>query len=119
MALTHNGTAVLVSEVPSGYTRPSVTKFTDHELKYQNRQISIAKSGVENATASTTFGNIITALNTAIESLLNADIDTSGLTVTAYANLKTITTNADINNVLYTNGAVNYLCYVDIFVKTA
>jgi hypothetical protein len=119
MALTHNGTAVLVSEIPSGYTRPTVSKFTDHELKYESREINIAKSGVENATASTTFTNIITALNTAIQSLLNADIDTTGLTVTSYANLKIISTNANISGVLYTNGAVNYVCTVDIFVKTA
>ena len=119
MALTHNGTAVLVTEVPSGYTRPSVSKFSDYELKYPDREIAIAKSSVENATASTTFTNIVAALNTAIQNLLNADIDTTGLTVTSYANLKIITTNATLTGVLYTNGAVNYICTVDIFVKTA
>lgn len=119
MALTHNGTVVLIADVPSGYTRPTITKFSDYELKYENREISIAKSGVENATASTTFTNIVSAINTAIENLLNADIDTTGLTVTSYANLKIISTNAILGSVLYTNGAVNYLCTVDIFVKTA
>ena len=119
MALTHNGTAVLISDVPSGYTRPTVSKFTDSESKYINREISIAKSGVENATESVTFTAIITALNTAIETLINADYNTSGLTVTSYANLTALTTNAILGSVLYTNGAVNYLCVVDIFIKTA
>lgn len=119
MALTHNGTDVLISDVPSGYTKPSVTKFSDWENKYPARVISIAKSGVEDPSDTTTFTALIAALNSAIEALINTDFDTTGLTVTSYANLSILATNHNSDGVLYTDGAMNYLCTVDIFVKTA
>ena len=121
MALTHNGTQVNVpaAQLPSGYTKPTVTDFDDHELVYRAREITIAKSGVENATASTTMTNIVTSLNTAIEALLNADIDTTGLTVTSYAIMNGITTNNNLDGVRFTNGTDNYICTIDIYVKTA
>lgn len=121
MALTHYGTEVNVpaAQLPSGYTKPTVTDFDDYESQYIERQFTIAKSGVENATATTTMANIISALNTAIEALLNADYDTTGLTVTSYATLKALTTNDNVSGVRFTNGAVNYVLTVNIYVKTA
>lgn len=121
MALTHNGTQVNVaaSLLPSGYTKPTVTDFDDYEIQYLERQFTIAKSTVDNATDTTTMGNIITQLNTDIETLLAADIDTTGLTVTSYAVLKALTTNDNVNGVRFTNGAVNYVLTVNIYVKTA
>ena len=121
MALTHNGTRVDVAAalLPSDYTKPAVTTFTDHEAVYESRSFSIAKAGVENADKATTVGAIITQLNTDIETLLDADVDTTGLTVTSYAVLKSISTNANLAGVLYTDGAVSYVCLVDVYYKTA
>ena len=121
MALTHNGVKVSIpnAQLPSGYTKPSVTEFTDYELTYKNREFTIAKSSVENATASTTLTNLITQLDTDIETLLAADIDTVGLTVTAWSEVKRIRLNHNVDEVLFTNGTDNYLCTVDIYVKTA
>ena len=121
MALTNNGTKVSIaqSSLPSGYTKPTVTEFTDYELTYSSRQMTIAKSTVENATASTTFTNLVSQLTTDINTLLAADIDTTGLTVTAWADFKTVTTNNSLSSILYTTGTLNYICTVDIYVKTA
>jgi len=120
MALTHNGTRVDVpaAELPAGYTKPSVTTFSDHEMKYLSRSIEIAKGDVENATATTTMTAIIAALNTAIETLLGADFDETANDVDSYAVLKSLSTNMTKTGVLFTNGAVNYVCVVDIYVKS-
>ena len=120
MALTNNGTVVQVNnnKIPSGYTKPSVTTFADVESKYKNREITIAKAGVENANEVTTFTAIIAAITTAVGVLITADYDVTN-TVDAYAIVKDITTNASVGDELYTNVAVNYICNVDIFIKTS
>ncbi|MCK9281352.1 MAG: hypothetical protein M0P71_12075 [Melioribacteraceae bacterium] len=120
MALTNNGTAVFIldSYLPAGYSKPVVTKVANAEYKYSDAVFSIAKSGVENATAATTFTNLVAALTVAISAMITDDFDTVGLTVSAYANLKVVTTNHNLSGVLYTNGAINYVCTVDYFVKT-
>lgn len=120
MALTHNGTKVNIpaAELPSGYTKPVVSDFDDHETKYTSRVINIAKLGVENATKETTMGNIITQLNSDIETLLSADFDVTN-TVVSYAVLKSLSDNLTLDGVKFTNGAINYVCVVDIFVKTS
>jgi hypothetical protein len=121
MALTNAGTAVYLEDanLPSGYTRPTVVKFSDHEYKYENAILTIAKSGVENASKATTFTQLVSAITTAVSAMVTADYNVSGLTVGAYANLKYVDDNFNMAGVLYTNGAINYICTVDIFVKTA
>lgn len=119
--LTHNGAKVTIpdGQLPDGYTRPTVTQFADFELKYSDISFSVAKSGVQNATAATTLSNLITALNAAIVSYLTADLHIDTLTVTAWSDCKQIRLNNLISEVFWTNGTVNYVCVVDIYVKTA
>jgi len=121
MALTFNGVAVTVPspDLPSGYSRPAVTDFDDYELQYLDREFTVAKAGVENASETVTFAAIRSALDTAIQALISADVDVTGLTVTAYANWKIIATNFSNGSVKYTDGAINYVCTCDIFIKTA
>ena len=121
MALTNAGTAVYLdaAQMPEGYSVPTVTKFTDHEYKYEDAVVTVAKSGVQNANKVTTFTALIAAITTAVSAMVTADFNVSGLTVNCYANVKYIYTNHDLAGVLYTSGAINYLCQVDIFVKTA
>ena len=121
MALSNKGTVVNVNnnKIPSGYTKPVVATFDDAESIYINRSISIAKAGVENANEVTTFTAIIAAITTAVTALITADYDIAGNTVDVYASVKDITTNASVGVDLYTDGAINYLCTVDIFVKTS
>lgn len=120
MALTNNGTVVSVNKnkIPTGYTKPTVTTFADHESKYDDREITIAKSGVENSDELVTFAAIIAAITDAVTTLISDDYDVTN-TVTAYGVVKDITTNAKNGEELYTNVAVNYICTVDIFIKTA
>jgi hypothetical protein len=121
MALTNSGTAVYLvdSNLPDSYTRPTVTKFTDHEYKYTDAVMTIAKSGVEDSTSLLTFAALVTAVTAAVTTMITEDFDTVGLTVACYANLKTVSSNFNLSGVMYTDGAINYLCTVDIFVKTS
>jgi hypothetical protein len=121
MALTNNGTAVYLElvQLPAGYTPPTITKFSDHEYKYEGAILTIAKSGIQNASKVTTFTALVAAVTAAASAMVTADFNVSGLTVTAYSNLRIVYHNFDMAGVLYTDGAINYLCTVDIFVKTA
>lgn len=120
MALTNNGTAVLINEsyLPSGYTKPAVTKVTGIEAKYSDYEINIAKSGVENASKVTTFTQLVAAITAAVSAMITTDFDTVGQDVDIYSNFKIVSDNFNLAGVMYTNGAVNYVCTVDIFVKT-
>lgn len=119
--LTFNNTRVDLgaSELPSGYTKPTITTFTDYEAKYSSYAITMTKASVENASASTTFTAILAALNVQLSAVLTADLNTATATITAYAVLKTLRTNTNVDEVFYTNGTTNYLLVVDIFYKTA
>lgn len=120
MALTNNGTIVQMdaSYLPTGYTKPTVTRVTDYEASFDSVVVTIAKSTVENANKVTTFTALVAAVTAAVSALITADFNVSGLAVTAYANLKRVYHNLELTGVLYTNGAVNYVCEVDYFVKT-
>lgn len=125
MALTYNGTRVDIasSDLPTGYSKPSVTTFTDFEGQYKQVSFTIAKSSVENATATTTMANIITALNTAADAYLSADLDTTN-TITAYGIAKTITMNTDDADderftTTATSADLDYVVVVDLFFKTS
>ena len=121
MALTNAGTAVYLdsSLLPGGYSLPSVTKFTDHEYKASDIVLTIAKTGVDESDAAVTFAALVAAVTAAVSAYVTADYNVSGLTVNCYANLKIVTDNFNLAGVMYTTGAINYLCTVDIFVKTA
>jgi len=119
--LTHNGSVISVpqAELPTGYTKPVVTEFSDYEQEYTSRTMTVLKSTVEDAVAVTTMEQLVAQLNTDIEALLTADFNIGVLTVTSFANLKSISTNNNLAGVLYTDGVLNYVLVVDIFVKTA
>lgn len=121
MALTHNGTQVGLGagQLPSGYTKPSITTFIDHEGKYSQRSFTVVKSTVDEADAITTFDAILVDLNAQIVSLLSADLNVAGLTVDSYATMTALRTNTKVSEEFYTNVGVNYLITVDIFWKTA
>jgi hypothetical protein len=119
MALTNNGTKVSVnsSKLPTGYTKPTITEFSDNEGKYE-QTLTVAKSTVENATATTTMAAIVTAVNTAIGVQVTADFDVATNDVTIYSDITAITTNNNLSGVLFTNGTLNYLVTVVTYFKT-
>lgn len=121
MALTHNGTQVGLGagDLPSGYSKPSITTFTDHEAKYMQRSFTVVKATVDEAAAITTFDAILVDLNAQIVTLLTDDLNVAALTVDSFATMTALRTNTKVTEEFYTNVAVNYLITVDIFWKTA
>lgn len=121
MALTHNGAVLDVAAInlPEDYAKPSITTFTDHEAEYEDREFTIDKSTVENADDDTTVDNILAALNTAIEALLNADVDTTSLTVTSYAVIHSLSHDFKPRESMFTDAQVNYVLTASVYYKTA
>ncbi len=120
MALVNNGLKVSITsnQLPSGYTKPSVTEFTDQEYE-RDYVATIAKSAVEDANEVTAFTALVAAINTAIAALITADYDTSGLTVTIWSEFTILATNFTLGNSLYKNTAVNYIATCKVYIKTA
>lgn len=121
MAITNNGTVVSVkdSALPTGYTKPTVTE-VDADWT-QNVTISVAKSGVENATPATAFAAIVSAITSAVDSILSNDFVSSN-TVTAHTEFLSISDNQDVDDntdVAYSTTAESYSCVCRIFVKVA
>lgn len=121
MALIDNGIVVKVpaAELPTGYTKPTVVTFTDFEYSQINKIFTISKASVQNATAITTIANLLTALQVLIDAAITSDYNTSALTVTIYSELISIDNNHNLAGVEYTNGAINYVCAVNTYIKTA
>lgn len=100
MALTFNGTAVAVdeSQLPPDYTKPSVTTIDAEWVTSSDQVITIAKTTVENASHATMFGNIVTEVNTEVQSIINANFDTTNTNFTAYATLNKVENDMDRNS---------------------
>ena len=126
MALTHNGTVVQLptSRVPSGYTLPTVSTFTDWEYESSVRTLTVLKSTVENSDKATTLSNIINdatiGIDKQVEDLISAEADVTN-TVTSYAVLTGIDSNvaASGSNDFYTDTAMSYSCTVKFYWKSA
>lgn len=125
MAITNNGTKVSApdEQLPSGYTRPTITTFTDHEY-YRRVVLSVLKSTVENATATTTMANIIgngtIGVTKQVTDLVTADAISSN-TVTIYADIVKIEDNSTPQSTgnFFKNAAASYNVTVDIYWKTS
>ena len=98
MATTFNGTKnnLSASQKPSGYTDPTVSEIASPE--YTNvKTFTVLKATVENATASTTmaniFNNVTIGLDKQVEDDINLDYDDGLRTITAHAELTSLTTN--------------------------
>jgi len=126
MAITNNGTknSLPSTQLPTGYSRPSVTTFADWEYK-RTLSLTVLKSTVENATPATTMANIIAngtiGITQQIDDILAADFLASA-TVTAYADWTSLTTNyvaTTGTDDFLTDTAVSYTCGVTLYVKAA
>jgi hypothetical protein len=126
MALTNAGTLVQLptSRIPSGYTLPTVSSFSDYEYASTERTLSVLKSTVENATRATTLANILAdatiGINKQVTDLVTAEFDVTN-TVTCYAVLTGIDSNqaASGSNDFLTDTAMSYSCNVKFYVKSA
>ena len=126
MAITNNGTQnkLQTSRLPSGYTAPTITTFSDWESK-RTLNLTVLKATVESATASTTMDNIFDngtiGLDKQIIDIVAADY-ISSQTVTTYAVMTTLGTTLDdkgATDAYLTNAAESYTCTVVLYVKTA
>lgn len=126
MALTNAGTVVQLpsSRVPSDYTLPTVSTFTDWEYESSVRTLTVLKSTVEDSDRATTLGNILTnatiGINKQVTDLVTAEFDVTN-TVTCYAVLTGIDSNVSAanDNDFYTDTAMSYSCTVKFYVKSA
>jgi hypothetical protein len=125
MAITNNGTHVTLSNdlLPSGYTKPSTTTFTDYEYT-RELTLNVAKATVENATRATTLTNIVddatVGIDAQVDAILAADYLATA-TVTAYTEFYDIESSIPVNNTgdFYTDTAVSYVCKCRLYVKAA
>lgn len=125
MAITNNGTHVTIPAdlLPSGYTKPSTTTFTDWNYK-DELVLNVAKATVENSTRATTLTNIVDNVTVGIDAQIDAILANdfvSSNTVTAYTEFYKIESNIPVNATgsFYTDDAVNYVCYCRLYVKVA
>lgn len=125
MAITNNGTKVSVNsdKLPVGYTRPTVTTFTDHEY-IRTEILSVDRATVYSATKTTTMANILAnasiGVTKQVTDLVTADFD-AAKTITIFADMYDIDTNLKVSQTgdFYGNGDDDFLCYVKIYVKGA
>lgn len=120
MAITNNGTLNSLHrlQLPSGYTRPSITVFSDHEY-ISDLKLSILKSTVENGVNNVTMTSIMASITSTVDSVLAADYIATQ-TVEAYADLIGLVSNqADSSgeSKWLNNSSVNYIATVKLYVK--
>lgn len=125
MAVADSGIKIEISSalIPDGFSAPVYTEISDYEYK-REYQLSILKSTVENATKSTTFGNIINdaaiGILKQINDLVVADFIGTN-TVEYYTIWKIIKSNTQRsnNNDFYTDTPFSYIVNVEVFIKTS
>lgn len=124
MAITLNGTKVSIKaeNLPTGYTKPTVTEVTGAEYK-RNLTLTVAKSAVENADPAVTMANILTevaqGINKQLQDILDADYIATN-TVEAHGDLIAISSNQKQGNAAFFNAdPVAYECTVALYVKTS
>ena len=125
MAIVANGVANMLADaqLPTGYTRPSITTFNDWEWK-RELTLNVLKATVENASESTTMTAILTNATIGLTKQITDIVASDYLTapaVTWYATLVDLNTNipvGDPNNTTYLkNTAVSYVCKCVIYLK--
>jgi hypothetical protein len=123
MAITNNGTSVSIptDKLPSGYTRPTVTTFTDYEY-LRTATLNVDRATVYSATKTTTMAQILSngtiGVTKQVTDLVTDDFDATG-TIAIWTDLYDIDTNLKVSQTgdFYGNGDDDFVCYVRIYVK--
>lgn len=125
MAVTNNGTKVSApsEQLPPTYSRPSITEFSDWTWQ-RTVQLDVAKATVENATANTTMGNIISNGTIGVTKQVTdivTDQFSSSKTVTCFADIIKIESNEPPQQTgnFFKNAAAKYVVTAIIYVKAA
>ena len=118
MALTNHGVDVHVDPtlLPSGYTPPTITTFND--IQYTRSQnFTVVRADVLGVDDATTFTNMVADINNQVNTILNADFDVTGRTVTAFTNFNDLTHDLHDTNTMYNGTMDNFYCNCTVFVK--
>lgn len=123
MAITNNGTKVSLGTgfLPTGYTKPSVTIFSDHEY-IRDITVEVDKVTVDDATKATTLTNIVgnatVGITKQIDDILAATYIASQ-TVTAYTEFYDVNSNikAGTGSDFYNADLVTYVCKCRLYIK--
>jgi hypothetical protein len=120
MALQNLGTAVNIEPVllPTGFTKQVISDFTDYEYTQLAKIITIPKNNVQDADNKITFQNIVDEITSQVSTLIGTDFDETNNDIDCFATLESYTSDFTLNSVMFTNGAINYLCVVNIYIKT-
>ena len=124
MAIVDKGIKIELPEalIPDGFNAPAYIEVSDYEYK-RTYQLSVLKSTVENATDTTTFGNII---NEAAIGILKQilDIVTADFIGSNAVDYHTVWRQISSNlqrskaNDFYAATAFSYIITVDVYIKT-
>ncbi len=107
---------------PTGYTDPGGSNLSNSQPTYENLELSVTKSVVENASKATTFDNIRTdaavGIEKQVEDLLTNDMDVAQ-TITYNIDWKDVKTNFTFAEDFYGNAVAVYKCIVDVYINVS
>lgn len=124
MALSAQSTKLSMHSTkrPTGYTDPGGSNLSTSQPTYENLELSVTKSVVENASKATTFDNIRTDAAVGIEKqiadLLTNDMDITQ-TITYNIDWKDVKTNFTFAEDFYGNAVAVYKCIVDVYINVS
>ena len=124
MALSAQATKLSMhaTKRPTGYTDPGGSNLSSSQPTYENLELSITKSVVENASKATTFDNIRTDAAVGIEKqiadLLTNDMDVTQ-TITYNIDWKDIRNNFTFPEDFYGNAVAVYYAIVDVYINVS
>lgn len=124
MALSAQSTKLSMHSTkrPTGYTDPGGSNLSSSQPTYENLELSVTKSVVENASKATTFDNIRTDAAVGIEKqvadLLTNDMDITQ-TITYNIDWKDVKTNFTFAEDFYGNAVAVYKCIVDVYINVS
>lgn len=124
MALSAQSTKLSMhaTKRPTGYTDPGGSNLSSSQPTYENLELSVTKSVVENASKATTFDNIRTDAAVGIEKqiadLLTNDMDITQ-TITYNIDWKDIKNNFTFPEDFYGNAVAVYYAIVDVYINVS
>ena len=124
MALSAQSTKLSMHSTkrPTGYTDPGGSNLSSSQPTYENLELSVTKSVVEDASKATTFDNIRTDAAVGIEKqiadLLTNDMDITQ-TITYNIDWKDIKNNFTFPEDFYGNAVAVYYAIVDVYINVS
>ena len=125
MAIIVNPTKISIpsGSLPNGYENPAGTNLAGSQPTILNFRVDVPKATVANASKSTTFDNIRKDATVGIEKQIldkiTSEQENVTNNVTYNIDFKSIRTNQNVSEELYTNTPELYVCLVDVYMNIA